>query len=123
MTKRISWESESVTVKNKKLSKYFTEKILPILDEIEFNDTEHESEGMWEYVEYEVIMNDGKLVVQDIFKLGRFKLAKMRTYGFEDNRFISTKIINEQNLILRINYKKHRAVAIQCSKKQVMSND
>ena len=47
----------------------------------------------------------------------------MRTYGFEDNRFIGTKIINEQNLILRINYKKYRAVAIQYSKKQVMSND
>ena len=78
---------------------------------------------MWEQVEYEVIMNDGKLVVQDIFKFGRLKVARMRTYGFEDNRFIGTKIINEQNLILRINYKKYRAVAIQYSKKQVMSND
>ena len=29
-------------MKNKKLLKYFTEQILPILDEIEFNDTEHE---------------------------------------------------------------------------------
>ena len=29
-------------MKNKKLLKYFTEKILPILDEIEFNDTEQE---------------------------------------------------------------------------------
>ena len=28
-------------MKNKKLLKYFTEQILPILDEIEFNDTEH----------------------------------------------------------------------------------
>ena len=46
MTKQISWESESVTMKNKKLLKYFTEQILPILDEIEFNDTEQESEGM-----------------------------------------------------------------------------
>ena len=27
-------------MKNKKLLKYFTEQILPILDEIEFNDTE-----------------------------------------------------------------------------------
>ena len=35
-----------MTMKNKKLLKYFTEQILPILDEIEFNDTEHESEGM-----------------------------------------------------------------------------
>lgn len=35
-----------MTMKNKKLSKYFTEKILPILDEIEFNDTEQEHEGM-----------------------------------------------------------------------------
>mgnify|MGYP006990425240 CR=1 FL=1 len=33
-------------MKNKKLLKYFTEQILPILDEIEFNDTEQESEGM-----------------------------------------------------------------------------
>ena len=32
-----------MTMKNKKLLKYFTEQILPILDEIEFNDTEHES--------------------------------------------------------------------------------
>mgnify|MGYP003478464736 CR=1 FL=1 len=31
-------------MKNKKLLKYFTEKILPILDEIEFNDTEHEAD-------------------------------------------------------------------------------
>ena len=31
---------------------------------------------MWEYVEYEVIMDDGKLVVQDIFKFGRLKVAK-----------------------------------------------
>ena len=30
-------------MKNKKLLKYFTEQILPILDEIEFNDTEQES--------------------------------------------------------------------------------
>ena len=45
MTKQISWESESVTMKNKKLLKYFTEQILPILDEVEFNDTEQESEG------------------------------------------------------------------------------
>ena len=29
-------------MKNKKLLKYFTEQILPILDEIEFNDTEYE---------------------------------------------------------------------------------
>ena len=29
-------------MKNKKLLKYFTEQILPVLDEIEFNDTEHE---------------------------------------------------------------------------------
>ena len=35
-----------MTMKNKKLLKYFTEQILPILDEIEFNDTEQESEGM-----------------------------------------------------------------------------
>ena len=35
-----------MTVKNKKLLKYFTEQILPILDEIEFNDTEHGCEGM-----------------------------------------------------------------------------
>ena len=38
--------------------KYFTEQILPILDEIEFNDTEHESESMWtisvNYNEYAV---------------------------------------------------------------------
>lgn len=33
-----------ITMKNKKLLKYFTEKILPILDEIEFNDTEHEAD-------------------------------------------------------------------------------
>ena len=32
-----------MTMKNKKLLKYFTEQILPILDEIEFNDTERES--------------------------------------------------------------------------------
>ena len=32
-----------MTMKNKKLLKYFTEQILPILDEIEFNDTEQES--------------------------------------------------------------------------------
>ena len=32
-----------MTMKNKKLLKYFTEQILPTLDEIEFNDTEHES--------------------------------------------------------------------------------
>ena len=32
-----------MSMKNKKLLKYFTEQILPILDEIEFNDTEHES--------------------------------------------------------------------------------
>lgn len=32
-----------ITMKNKKLLKYFTEKILPILDEIEFNDKEHAS--------------------------------------------------------------------------------
>ena len=31
-----------ITMKNKKLLTYFTEQILPILDEIEFNDTEHE---------------------------------------------------------------------------------
>ena len=35
-----------MTMKNKKLLKYFTEQILPILDEIEFNDTEHECEKM-----------------------------------------------------------------------------
>ena len=35
-----------MTMKNKKLLKYFTEQILPILDEIEFDDTEQESEGM-----------------------------------------------------------------------------
>ena len=35
-----------MTMKNKKLLKYFTEQILPILDEIEFNDTEHGCEGM-----------------------------------------------------------------------------
>ena len=35
-----------MTVKNKKLLKYFTEQILPILGEIEFNDTEHGCEGM-----------------------------------------------------------------------------
>lgn len=29
-------------MKNKKLLKYFTEQILPILDEIEFNDTDYE---------------------------------------------------------------------------------
>ena len=32
-----------MTVKNKKLLKYFTEQILPILGEVEFNDTEQES--------------------------------------------------------------------------------
>ena len=32
-----------MTMKNKKLLKYFTEQISPILDEIEFNDTERES--------------------------------------------------------------------------------
>ena len=32
-----------ITMKNKKLLKYFTEKILPILDKIEFNDKEHVS--------------------------------------------------------------------------------
>ena len=35
-----------MTMKNKKLLKYFTEQILPTLDEIEFNDTEHGCEGM-----------------------------------------------------------------------------
>ena len=47
-----------MTMKNKKLLKYFTEQILPILDEVEFNDTEQESESMWtisvNYNEYAV---------------------------------------------------------------------
>ena len=37
---------------NEKLLKYFTEQILPILDEIEFNDTEHE-----EYIEAQETLN------------------------------------------------------------------
>lgn len=39
-------------MKNKKLLKYFTEQILPILDEIEFNDTEHE-----EYIKAQETLN------------------------------------------------------------------
>ena len=35
-----------MTMKNKKLLKHFTEQILPILDEVEFNDTEQECEKM-----------------------------------------------------------------------------
>lgn len=40
-------------MKNKKLLKYFTEQILPILDEIEFNDTEHE-----EYIKAQETLNN-----------------------------------------------------------------
>lgn len=39
-------------MKNKKLLKYFTEQILPILDEIEFNDKEHE-----EYIKAQETLN------------------------------------------------------------------
>ena len=39
-------------MKNKKLLKYFTEQILPILDEIEFNDTENE-----EYIKAQKTLN------------------------------------------------------------------
>lgn len=39
-------------MKNKKLLKYFTEQILPILVEIEFNDTEHE-----EYIKAQETLN------------------------------------------------------------------
>ena len=70
MTKQISWESESVTMKNKKLLKYFTEQILPILDEIEFNDTEQEHEGMTTYQALEHlnrIYTDVETVKYDVF--------------------------------------------------------
>ena len=39
-------------MKNKKLLKYFTDQILPILDEIDFNDTNHE-----EYIKAQETLN------------------------------------------------------------------
>ena len=71
MTKQISWESESVTMKNKKLLKYFTEQILPILDEIEFNDTEQGSESMW------TILVNYNEYAQGVFKSEQYAKAKL----------------------------------------------
>ena len=68
MTKRISWECESVAMKNKKLLKYFTEQILPILDEIEFNDTEQESVTTGQALEHlNSIYADVETVKYDVF--------------------------------------------------------
>ena len=44
-----------MTMKNKKLLKYFTEQILPILDEIEFNDTEQECESVTDRELYKIL--------------------------------------------------------------------
>ena len=71
MSKRISWECDSVTMKNKKLLKHFTEQILPILDEIEFNDTEQECESMWT-----ILVNYGEYS-QGVFKSEQYAREKL----------------------------------------------
>ena len=57
-----------MTMKNKKLLKYFTEQISPILDEIEFNDTEHESMTTDQALEHlNRIYTDVETVKYDVF--------------------------------------------------------
>ena len=57
-----------MTMKNKKLLKYFTEQILPILDEIEFNDTEQESVTTDQALEHlNRIYTDVETVKYDVF--------------------------------------------------------
>ena len=76
-----------MTVKNKKLLKYFTEQILPILGEIEFNDTEQESEKMTTAQALEhlnSIYTDVETVKYDVFVVrdgDNFEL-----FGLEDVR-------------------------------------
>ena len=57
-----------MTMKNKKLLKHFTEQILPILDEIEFNDTEQESMTTDQALEHlNGIYTDVETVKYDVF--------------------------------------------------------
>ena len=58
-----------MTMKNKKLLKYFTEQILPILDEIEFNDAEQESMTTDQALEHlNSLYADVETVKYDVFK-------------------------------------------------------
>ena len=57
-----------MTMKNKKLLKYFTEQILQTLDEIEFNDTEHESVTTDQALEHlNSLYTDVETVKYDVF--------------------------------------------------------
>ena len=57
-----------MTVKNKKLLKYFTEQVLPILGEIEFNDVEQESMTTDQALEHlNRIYTDVETVKYDVF--------------------------------------------------------
>ena len=57
-----------MTMKNKKLLKYFTEQILPILDEIEFNDTEQETMTTDQALEHlNSLYTDVETVKYDVF--------------------------------------------------------
>ena len=58
-----------MTMKNKKLLKYFTEQILPTLDEIEFNDAERES--MW------TILVNYDEYTQGVFKSEQYAREKL----------------------------------------------
>ena len=60
-----------MTVKNKKLLRYFTGQILPILDEIEFNDIAQEGETMW------TILVNYDEYAQGVFKSEQYAKEKL----------------------------------------------